>query len=91
MSEAPEIVVGRLVRCHHAQMSRPFIARVCQVFGNRLVVEVMNFHFHDRRIVEENRYKLIILAINATIIIVIPVARPWQLSNANEGKDDQHD
>ena len=39
MSEAPEIVVGRLVRCHHAQMSRPFIARVCQVFGNRLVVE----------------------------------------------------
>ncbi|GAX08464.1 MAG TPA: hypothetical protein DDW71_04730 [Lactobacillus sp.] len=75
MSEAPEIVVGRLVRCHHAQMSRPFIARVCQVFGNRLVVEVMNFHFHDRRIVEENRYKLVVEANDAKTMAIVQCQR----------------
>lgn len=75
MSEAPEIVVGRLVRCHHAQMSQPFIARVCQVFGNRLVVEVMNFHFHDRRVVEENQYKLVVEANDAKNMVIIQCQR----------------
>lgn len=75
MSEAPEIMVGRLVRCHHAQMSKPFIARVCQVFGNQLVVEVMNFHFHDRRVVEENRYKLVVEANDAKTMAIVQCQR----------------
>lgn len=71
MSEAPEIVAGRLVRCQHAQMSKPFIGRVNQVFGNRLVVEVMNFHFHDRRVVEQNRYQLVVEACDAKTIAIV--------------------
>lgn len=71
MSEAPEIVPGRLVRCQHAQMSRPFIARVYQVFGSRLVVEVMNFHFHDRRVVEQNQYKMVVEACDARPMTII--------------------
>jgi hypothetical protein len=56
-------------------MSRPFIARVCQVFGNRLVVEVMNFHFHDRRVVEENQYKLVVEVNDAKTMAIIQCQR----------------
>ncbi|WP_203652050.1 hypothetical protein [Secundilactobacillus yichangensis] len=77
MSEAPEIVAGRLVRCQHAQMTRPFIARVYQVFGSRLVVEVMNFHFHDRRVVEQNQYKLVVEANDAKAMAIVQCQR-WK-------------
>lgn len=75
MSEAPEIVAGRLVRCQHAEMSKPFLGRVNQVFGSRLVVEVMNFHFHDRRVVEQNQYKLVVEASDAKAMTIVQCQR----------------
>ncbi|MFC6254197.1 hypothetical protein ACFP1H_06310 [Secundilactobacillus hailunensis] len=75
MSEGSGFVAGRLVRCQHAQMRKSFIGRVHRVFGDRLVVEVMNFHFHDRRVVEQNQYKMVVEANDAKAMPIISCQR----------------
>ncbi|MTV83328.1 hypothetical protein [Secundilactobacillus folii] len=71
MSEALKFQPGRLVRCQHPAMRESFIGRVCQVYGNRLVVEVMNYNFRDRRVVEANRYQLVVDAVDAKTMTII--------------------
>lgn len=71
MSEALQFESGWLVRCQHGEMKKPFLGRVLQVIGCRLVVEVMNYHFRDRRAVETNGYKLVVDQADAKAMTII--------------------
>ncbi len=63
---------GSLVKCqHHDEMHDGFIGRVQRVFSDRLVVEVMNFHFKDRRVVEEHQYCLVVAKCDARVMHIV--------------------
>ncbi len=63
---------GSLVKCQqNHEMHASFIGRVQRVFSDRLVVEVMNFHFKDRRVVEAHQYCLIVAKCDARIMHIL--------------------
>ena len=63
---------GCLVKCqYHDEMHAGFIGRVQRVFSDRLVVEVMNFHFKDRRVVEKHQYSLVVSKCDARVMHIV--------------------
>lgn len=71
MIQIEQVESGRLVRCSTPQMTAPFIGRILRIVVDRIVVEVLNYHFKDRRVVEQNRHTVVVDLSDAELMTII--------------------
>lgn len=71
MMKMEQVESGKLVRCSTPQMTAPFIGRILRVVVDRIVVEVLNYHFKDRRVVEQNQHTVVVDLADAKLMTII--------------------